>query len=64
MKIMKNEKKFLLRFAVLVLGAMLAVSGAQSQDLPPGASSRIYKDGHKWVEEITGTLPAARYVQM
>ncbi|MGH9580699.1 MAG: hypothetical protein ACRD2R_06885, partial [Terriglobales bacterium] len=31
-----------------------------AQDLPSGASSRIYKDGHKWVEEITGSLPGAR----
>ncbi len=52
-----------LQFVSAALVALLAVSGAQAQE-PAGAQSRVYKDGHKWVEEITGTLPAARSVQV
>ncbi len=50
----KNIKKSSLRLcaSVLVLGVVVLPVCAQQ--------SRIYREGNSWVEEITGTMPAAR----
>ena len=31
---------------------------------PAGSSSRVYKDGNTWVQEITGSLPAPREIKL
>lgn len=51
---MKQRKQF----AIALVLAAIAVVPALAQ------SSRIYRDGSGWVEEITGSLPAARSLRV
>ena len=46
------------QFAIAVVLAVLAVVPAFAQ------TSRIYRDGNGWVEEITGSLPAVRSLRV
>ncbi len=46
------------QIAMLLLLAALAVGPAWAQQ------SKVYRDGNGWVEEITGTLPAAKTVRV
>jgi len=38
----------------------LAALGVAQTD----GASKVYRDGNSWVEEITGTMPAARYIKV
>src|SRR5215813_6197312 len=39
---------------------MLATVGVAQQD----SASKVYRDGNSWVEEITGSMPASRYIKV
>ena len=48
------------KFALPILMLALAALGVAQTD----GASKVYRDGNSWVEEITGTMPAARYIKV
>ncbi|HEY6272733.1 MAG TPA: hypothetical protein VIX19_12195 [Terriglobales bacterium] len=52
-----------LKIATLFFAASMA-GVAQTPNSSPGSSSRLYRQGNEWVQEISGTLPARRVVRV
>jgi len=48
------------KLALPILMLTLATLGVAQQD----SASKVYRDGNSWVEEITGTMPASRYIKV
>lgn len=48
------------KFALPILMLALANFGVGQTD----SASKIYRDGNSWVEEISGTMPAARFIKV
>jgi len=48
----------------LLLGVSLASAAQQGADRSAPGTGRVYREGNAWVEEITGTLPAARNLRV
>src|SRR5258706_14615302 len=48
----------------LLLGVSLGSAAQQGADRSARGQGRIYREGNSWVEEITGTLPAARTLRV
>ena len=55
---------FELRKATIGVLLLAAAAYAGAQTASSSGSSRVYRDGNGWVEEITGSLPAARMVRV
>src|SRR5437588_5130226 len=43
---------------------LLALAASAAAQTATSNATRVYRDGNAWVEEITGTLPAARTVRV
>jgi len=48
------------KFALPTLMLALATLGVAQTD----SASKVYRDGNSWVEEITGSMPAARFIKV
>ena len=48
------------KFALPTLMLALATLGVAQTD----SASKVYRDGNSWVEELTGTMPASRYIKI
>jgi hypothetical protein len=48
----------------LLLGVSLGSAAQQGADRSATGPGRVYREGNAWVEEITGTLPAARNLRV
>src|SRR5438046_9806108 len=78
LKVIYTVKRFIQIGAMLVLGSVLSSAcvladvgrgdvgrdAGASSETPAGSSSNIYREGNTWVQEIKGTLGAAKVIKV